>query len=40
MGTRRVTHPQDGTLVYEHVTLCPVGRSDYKRVMLLGPQAP
>ncbi|MBK3778514.1 helix-turn-helix domain-containing protein [Azospirillum brasilense] len=39
-GTRGFTHPLDGTLVYEQVTLCPAGRSDYKLVMLLGPQAP
>lgn len=38
-GTRSFSHPLDGLLVYEQVTLIPAGRSDYKLVMLLGPKA-
>ncbi|MCW2243494.1 helix-turn-helix transcriptional regulator [Azospirillum canadense] len=38
-GVRSFSHPLEGLLVYEQVTLNPTGRSDYKLVMLLGPTA-
>jgi transcriptional regulator with XRE-family HTH domain len=37
-GARAFNHPIDGALVYEQVTLTPVGRPDQKLVILVGPQ--
>jgi transcriptional regulator with XRE-family HTH domain len=37
-GARRFSHPQDGTLQYEQITLVPAAHQDHKLVMLLPKQ--